>query len=96
VVRRQSWRILSVAALALITGGLIDGWAVPLWSADGASPASTTATSWLPSGCHLVQIAPASTGYAICPTPAGMRLPNGYEFVHRGAPKVHAKTGASG
>ncbi len=96
MVRRTTWGIISAAALALVTGGLIDGWSASLSSAASAHTSDTTAGRWLPTDCHLVQIAPDSSGYAICPTPRGMRIPDGYEFVHRGAPKVHAKSGASG
>jgi len=64
---------------------------------NGASAPKTAA--WLPKGCKLVEIGPASTGYA--PAPAcyvkGIAVPNGYMLV-RGAVKapVNAKTGASG
>lgn len=65
--------------------------------------ASTTvapAPAWLPKGCRLVEVGPASAGYTMnqeCAAPRGFSLPRGYILVRGTASKkVHTTTGASG
>lgn len=55
---------------------------------------------WLPTGCKMVEIGPASAGYTAaqrCASPKGFHLRRGYMLV-RGSikPSVHTTTGASG
>lgn len=68
----------------------------PTAAAPAAAPGPAT-PAWLPAGCQLLAIGPATAGYAACPPPAGFRAPNGYRLANVSRPpKVHATTGASG
>jgi hypothetical protein len=61
--------------------------------ASGPPPAP----AWLPKGCRLLEIGPLNTGYTACKAPAGFHAPDGYMLANTAkAPKVHAKSGASG
>jgi len=69
-------------------------------AASGQTQQKTPATAaWLPSGCRLMEVGPASVGYkraAACYV-KGIAVPNGYMLVRGSAsPAVHSKSGASG
>lgn len=70
-----------------------------VYVADGGGSAAASA-AWLPTGCRLVEVGPANSGYTMnqeCAAPRGFTLPRGYILVRGTASqKVHTTTGASG
>ena len=86
--------IVTAALAAAIGAGLAEAPGTP--ASIASTEGSGGSPGWLPKGCRLVEIGPANAGYSNCTPPKGMKLPNGYAFVHNGPPKVHATTGASG
>ena len=103
MIRSRTWALVAAWAAAAVplvavasqgeaAGRAPDG---ALLAAQAAAPAP--APAWLPKGCRLIEIGPANSGYKVCKTPSGFRAPDGYMLANTAkAPKVHAKTGASG
>ncbi len=101
--RSRIWRLVmataaaSVPLVAASAGGRAAGQAAGGGVEAADAGTAPSAPAWLPKGCELILRGPRNAGYKACPAPEGFRPPNGYMLANTAqAPKVHAKTGASG